>query len=67
MFKSKSKQAMILALLECLIHVQLHFACKLWRGISKESGKINVALIELDNMKEKVFDYSRYSPQLILL
>lgn len=55
MFKSKSKQAVILALLERLIHVQLYFNCKLGRGNSKESGKRNVALIKLDNLKEKVY------------
>lgn len=56
MFKSKSKQAMILALLERLIHVQLYFNCKLGRGSSKESGKRNVALIKLDDLKDNLKD-----------
>lgn len=42
-----------LALQEYFIHFQLYFACKLWRGKSKESRKSNVALTNLDNLKEK--------------
>lgn len=45
---------MILALLQSLIHFQLHFAWKLLRGTSKESGKRNVALIKLNKLKVHV-------------